>query len=127
MQHVPTRWGTLNGCFKSLQVADNILNGLESRVRFFHHGKYQAEGKTCRIKAVLTDPDFVTKLDECIAILARIDMYIKIFQSDAGPCPDVYKAFLELEEKMRNLPNVDTDKKSYLVELVRNFYVWGCT
>ena len=70
------------------------------------------------IKAVITDPDFVTKLDKFIAILARIDMYIKIFQSDVVPCSDVYKAFLDLE-KMRNLPNVDTDKKAYLVELVR--------
>jgi hypothetical protein len=31
----------------------------------------------------------------------------------------VYKAFVELEEKMRNLPNVEADKKAYLVELVR--------
>ena len=74
------------------------------------------------IKAVIADPDFVTKLDECTTILTPIDMQIKIFQSDAVPCSDVYKAFVELEEKMHNLhnlPNVEADKKAYLVELVR--------
>ena len=88
-------------------------------MRFCHHRKYQAKEKHVAIKAVITDPDFLTKLDKCIAILAPIDMYIKIFQSDVVPCSDVYKACLELEEKMWNLPNVDTDKKAYLVELVR--------
>ena len=70
-------------------------------------------------KAIITDPDFVTRLDECITILAPIDIYIKIFQSDAVPCSDVYKAFLELENKMRKLQNVEADKKAYLVELVQ--------
>ena len=30
VQPAPMRWGTLNGCFKSLRVADNILNSLVS-------------------------------------------------------------------------------------------------
>jgi hypothetical protein len=119
VQPAPTRWGTLNGCFKSLRAADNILNGLVSERDFVTTGNAKQKEKRVAIKAVITDPDFVTKLDECITILTPIDMYIKIFQSDAVPCSDVYKAFLELEEKMRNLPNVDADKKAYLVELVR--------
>ena len=41
-------------------------------------------------------------------------MYLKIFQSDAVLCSDVHKAFVELEEKMCNLPNVDADKRDYL-------------
>ena len=49
---------------------------------------------------MITDPDFVTKPEECITILTPIDMYIELFESDALPCSDVYKAFLELKEKM---------------------------
>ncbi|CAB4008062.1 transposase putative [Paramuricea clavata] len=66
------------------------------------------------------DPDFVKKLDECICILEPIEMYIKLFQGDAVPCSDVYKAFLVLEEKMRNMSNISSEKKEYLAKLVRN-------
>ena len=46
-------------------------------------------------------------------------MFIKIFQSDDAPCSDVYKAFLDLEDKMHLIPELDQVKKTYLVELVR--------
>ena len=71
------------------------------------------------IKAIITDPDFVTKLDQCIRILEPIDMFIKVFQSDAVPCSDVYNAFLDLEDKMKMLTNIDAEQKTYLVEQVR--------
>ena len=96
-----------------------ILNGLVSERDFVTKGNAKQKEKRVAIKAVITEPDFVTKLDECTTILAPIDMHIKILQRDAVPCSDVYKAFVELEEKMRNLTNVDADKKAYLVELVR--------
>jgi hypothetical protein len=34
VQPAPTHWGTLNGCFKLLRAADNILNGLVSERDF---------------------------------------------------------------------------------------------
>lgn len=76
---------------------------------FVTKGSAKQKEKRVAIKEVITDPDFVTKLDECTRILAPIDMFIK----------DVYKAFVELEDKMRILANVDADKKAYLVKLVR--------
>lgn len=111
MQPAPTRWGTLSACFKSLRAADNILNGLVSERDFVTTGNAKQKEKRVAIKAVITDPDFVTKLEECITIFTPIDVYIQIFQSDAVPRSDVYKAFLELEEKMRNLLNVGADKR----------------
>ena len=114
VQPAPTRWGTLNACFKLLRAAGNILIGLVSERDFITAGNAKQQEKHVAIKAVITDPDFIIKLDECISILKPIDMYLKIFQSDAVLCSDVYKAFVELEEKMRNLPNVDADKKDYL-------------
>ena len=46
-------------------------------------------------------------------------MLIKIFESDDAPCSDVYKAFLDLEDKMHLIPELDQVKKTYLVELVQ--------
>ena len=68
---------------------------------------------------IITDPHFVDNLDKCIRILEPIDMFIKIFQSDDAPCSDVYKAFLDLEDKMHLIPELDQVKKTYLVELVQ--------
>lgn len=115
----PTRWGTIQGCFKSLRAADNVLNGLVSQRDFVTTGNANQREKRAAIKAIITNPDFVTKLDECIKILDPIDMFVKIFQSDAVPCSEVYNAFLYLEDKMNELTNMDADKKTYLVKLVR--------
>jgi hypothetical protein len=41
-------------------------------------------------------------------------MFIVMFQSDAAPCSEVYRPFLDLEDKMIKLPNMDEDKKTYL-------------
>ena len=35
------------------------------------------------------------------------------------PCSDVYKVFLDLENKMNGLTNIATEKKSYLVKQVK--------
>ena len=48
-------------------------------------------------------------------------MFIKIFQNDAVPRLDVYKAFLVLEEKMGNLSKISSEKKEYLVNNTFNF------
>jgi hypothetical protein len=40
-----------------------------------------------------------------------------MFQSDAVLCSNVYKAFLDIEEKMRN---ISSGKKEYLVKLVKD-------
>ncbi len=82
-------------------------------------GTAKQKEKRAAVKAIITDSDFVKKLDECIKILTPIDMFIKIFQSDAVPCSNVYKAFLDLEDMMRKLTDVSEDKKAYLVKLVR--------
>ncbi|CAB4039334.1 hypothetical protein DYB30_009596, partial [Paramuricea clavata] len=120
VQPAPTRWGTLIGCFKSLRAADSILNGLVSERDFVTAGGAKQKEKRLAIRAVIMDPDFVKKLDECIRILEPIEMYIKLFQGDAVPCSDVYKAFLVLEEKMRNMSNISSEKKEYLAKLVRS-------
>ena len=114
-----TRWGTLIGCFKSLKAADSILNALVSERDFVNKGTAKQKEKRVEIKQILTNPDFVTKLDESIKILAPIEKYIKIFQSDSVPCSDVYQAFLDLEKQMRNLANVEEFKRAYLVKLVQ--------
>lgn len=119
VQPAPTRWGTILGCFRSLRAADNILNGLVSQRDFVSKGNAKQREKHTEIKEIITDPHFVSNLDECIRILEPIDMFIKIFQSDAAPCSEVYKAFLHLEDKMHSIPMLDEDKKTYLVELVR--------
>ena len=62
---------------------------------------------------------FVNSLNECIRILEPIDKFIKIFQSDAVPCSDVFNVFLELEDKMHAMTNIDAHKKTYLVQLVK--------
>ena len=115
----PTRWGTMQACFKSLRAADAILNGLVSQQDFVSGNAKQKE-KRAAVKAIITDPGFITKLAECIKILhGPIDMFIVMFQSDAAPCSEVYRAFPDLEDKMIKLPNMDEDKKTYLVELVK--------
>ena len=115
----PTRWGTIQACFKSLHAADNVLNGLVSQRDFTTIGNATQRENRAAIKGIITDPNFVTKLEECIKILHPIDTLIKIFQSDAVPCSDVYKAFLDLESKMSGLVGVNTEKKTYLAKLVR--------
>jgi hypothetical protein len=119
VQPAPTRWGTLSGCFKSIRAAESILNGLVSERDFTIKGTAKQKEKQAAVKAIITDSDFVKKLDECVKILTPIDMFIKIFQSDAVPCSNVYKAFLDLEDMMRKLSDVSEDKKAYLVKLVR--------
>jgi hypothetical protein len=64
------------------------LNGLVSERDFVTTGNAKQKEKRVAIKAVIADPDFVTKLDECTTILTPIDMQIKIFQSDAVPCSE---------------------------------------
>ena len=61
----------------------------------------------------------MNKLEECINILHPIDTLLKMFQSDAVPCSDVYKAFLDLESKMSELIGVSAEKKTYLAKLVQ--------
>lgn len=119
VQVAPTRWGTILGCFRSLRAADDVLNGLVSQRDFVVKGNANQRVKHAEIKEIITDPHFVDNLDECIRILEPIDMFIKIFQSDDVPCSDVYKAFLDLEDKMHLIPELDQVKKTYLVELVR--------
>ena len=119
MKPAETRWGTLIGCFKSLKAADSILNALVSERDFVNKGTAKQKEKCVEIKNILTDPDFVSKLDESIKILEPIEKNIKIFQSDSVPCSDVYQAFLDLEKEMRNLRNVEECKKTYLVKLVK--------
>ena len=104
------RWGTLIGCFKSLKAADSILNALVSERDFVNKGTAKQKEKCVEIKH---------KLDESINILAPIEKYITIFQSDSVPCSDVYQAFLDLEKQMRNLATVEECKKAYLVKLVQ--------
>lgn len=115
----PTRWGTIQDCFKSLRAADNVLNGLVSQRDFVSTGNANQKEKRTAINTIITDPDFVTKLDECIKILEPIDMFIKVFQSDAVPCSDVYNAFLDPENKMNGLTNINAEKKAYLVKQVK--------
>jgi hypothetical protein len=121
VQPAPTRWGTMQGCFKSLRAADAVLNALVSQRDFVSKGNTNQQQKRASVKEIITDSNFVTKLDRCIKILEPIDKLIVIFQSDAVPCSDVYKAFIDLEDKMCNLPNTD-DEKSYLAELVKNHF-----
>ena len=118
-----TRWGTLIGCFKSLKAADSILNALVSERDFINKGTAKQKEKRVEIKSIVTDPHFLSKLDESIKILEPIEKYIKIFQSDSVPCSDVYEAFLCLEKEMKNLQNVEEYKKAHLV----NLHVWRCT
>ncbi len=86
VQPAPTRWGTLSGCFKFIRAADSILNGLVSERDFTIKGTAKQKEKRAAVKAIITDSDFVKKLDECIKILTPIDMFIKIFQSDLLQC-----------------------------------------
>ena len=120
MQPGPTQWGTLIRCFKSLRAADSTLSSLVSERDFVTAGGAKRKEKRAAIPAIIIDPDFVKKLDECVRILEPIEMFLQMFQSDAVPCSNVYKAFLDLEEKMHNLGNINAEKKEYLVKLVRN-------
>ena len=109
----------MQGCFKGLQTADHVLNALVSQQDFVSRGNAKQHEKHAAIKAIITDTNFVTKLDECIKILKPIDEYIVVFQCDAVPCSEVYRAFVDLEDQMHKLPNIDEEKKNYLVELVK--------
>ena len=120
VQPAPTRWGTLIECFKSLRAADSILSSFVAERDFVTAGGARQKEKHTAIRAIVMDPDFVKKLDEFICILEPIEMFIKIFQNDAVPCLDVYKAFLVLEEKMGNLSKISSEEEEYLVNLVRN-------
>ena len=73
MQPALTRWGTFQGCFKSLREADSILNALVSQKDFVSKGNAKQQEKRAAIKEIITDPNFVTKLDECIKILDPIE------------------------------------------------------
>ncbi len=86
VQPAPTQWGTMQGCFKSLWEADSVLNALVSQWGFVSKGNTKQQEKRASVKEIVTDPIFVTKLDECIRIVKPIDKYIVIFQSDAVPC-----------------------------------------
>ena len=90
-----------------------------SQCDFTTIGNTSQREKRATIKDTITDSDFVNKLEECIKILHPIDTLIKMFQSDAVPCSDVYKAFLDLESKMSELVGVSAEKKTYLAKLVR--------
>jgi hypothetical protein len=124
LQPAPTRWGTLIGCFKSLRAADSILNSLVSERDFITASGAKQKEKRLTIRAIIMDPDFIKKLDECIRVLEPIEMYIV---SDAVPCCNVYKAFLVLEEKMHNMSNISSEKKEYLANLVHNrfYFMYG--
>ena len=102
-----------------MRAADNALNGLVSQRDFVTTGNVSQREKRASIKSIITDPDFVAKLDECIKILEPIDVLIKVFQNDSVPCSAVYKAFLDLENKMNGLTNIAAEKKSYLVKQVK--------
>ena len=58
----PTRWGILQRCFKSLRAAEGVLNGLVSECDFVTKGSAKQKDKRITIKAIITDPEFVTKL-----------------------------------------------------------------
>ena len=58
-------------------------------------GNKSQRERRAAIKGSITDSVFVNKLQECIKILHAIDTLIKVFQSNAVPCSNVYNALLD--------------------------------
>ena len=79
VRQAPTRWRTIQECLKSLRAADNVLSGLVSQCDFTTIRKISPRENRAAIKGIITDPDFVNKLEECIKKLHPIDTLINVF------------------------------------------------
>ena len=114
----PTRWGAIKACFESLEANEALLNSIASGRDFTSGANQEARDKRLRIKATITDYNFVGNLQKAISIVAPIDEIIKYFQSDRVPISDVYAFFNKLPAKFRANDLITSDKQEYLVTLL---------
>lgn len=112
----PTRWGTLEGCFKSLLHSENILHSIVSG-RDFITGTRQQKEERGILRDIITAENFVSNLKKSIAILEPIDKLIRYFQSDRVPISDVYDAFVKLPEAIHQIPDLSKPEYTYMIML----------
>lgn len=114
-----TRWGTMQGCFKSLLQADTILNAMVTE-RTFISGTTKQREQRAIIKGIITDGNFITNLRKSIAILNPIDTCITMFQGDSVPVSQVYQSFLDLPMRFESMQELNIEEKQYLTKLAKS-------
>lgn len=116
-QPAPTRWGTLQQCFRSILNSERIIYTIVSERNFIAGTAKQKEERQ-RLKNIVVKDDFISSLNKALKILEPIDQFIVKFQNDAVPVSEVVTAFNKLPAEFENMTDVLTTAESvYLKEL----------
>lgn len=113
----PTRWGSLQQCFKSILDSERIIYTIVGERNFLVGTRKQIQERQ-RLKDVVVKDDFLINLKTALKILAPIDEQIVKFQSDAVPISEVVTAFNQLPLKFAEMTDTLTsDEITYLQDL----------
>jgi len=113
----PTRWGTLQQCFRTILDSERIIYAIVSE-RDFVSGTKKQKTERLRLKNIVVADNFVSALNKALMILQEIDKLIVKFQSDGVPVSEVVTSFNELPKKFAQMTTYLTAAEiKYLGEL----------
>ncbi|KAE8894866.1 hypothetical protein PF003_g21103 [Phytophthora fragariae] len=98
-----TRWGTIEQCFASVLQSESILVSLVSQREFLKANSKEKKAKRSMTHNVITAPDFVPRLKRAIALLSVLSAAQKGYERSSRPISDVYRMFIELPQKYRDM------------------------
>ncbi|KAE9332320.1 hypothetical protein PR003_g14573 [Phytophthora rubi] len=98
-----TRWGTIEQCFASVLQSESILLSLVSQREFLKAKSKEQKANRRMAHDVITAPDFVPRLKRAIALLSVLSAAQKVFERSSRPISDVYRMFIELPQKYREM------------------------
>jgi hypothetical protein len=116
-QPAPTRWGTLQQCFKTILNSERIIYSIVSE-RDFVVGTTKQKAERLRLKNIVIKDSFIEELKKALTILEPIDALIVKFQSDSIPVSEVLLDFNMLPTKFAAMTiSLTSSEIKYLEEL----------
>jgi len=116
----PTRWGTLQQCFKSVLDSERIIYTIVNE-RNFVVGTLKQKQDRQNLKDIIVKDEFVSNLQKALKILQPIDALIVKFQGDNVPVSEVVTAFNQLPTKFAEMTDTLTSAEiTYLQEVASN-------
>lgn len=113
-----TRWGSFHKSIVSLIANDPLLRQLVSDANFVTNGSDKDnKGERREIKEIILSEEWLERLDRCKRLLDPISTYIVTFQSDLVPVSQVFKMWLDLPKKYKQLLNEEVITQSQLDEV----------
>jgi hypothetical protein len=118
----PTRWGTIKAMFQAILDSERLLHAIVT-VRDFVVGNRAQKAERDKVKATISNDQFVNSLEKALSILSPIDKLIVKYQSDNVPFSNVLPDFHELPSQFKVLREksfLNQDELKYLCQLSKD-------